>query len=49
MFDPNPEEKKSDVPAPWDDEVYTDQGVEYRTIYPITPETEKKDKDDEDN
>ena len=42
MTDP----KNAQGANPWDDEIYTEQGVEYITLYPVTPETSD---DDEDN
>ncbi len=31
---------------PWDDEIYTANGVEYITLYPITTETSGNEDDD---
>ncbi len=48
MQDPNdktPDEPSS--PAPWDDEIYTEHGVEYITLYPVTPEPDDKETDNE--
>jgi hypothetical protein len=47
MSDPTPAPMPDDA-KPWDDEVYTPNGAEYRTLYPITPKEEEEAKDEND-